>query len=249
MPVPIELSDTFTGTTGAAWDAMWATRNVDGASAAPTINTNRGRMVTDPAAADDDRIIAYLADTFGNFDLTVKFAVPAERRGQSEIGYRVGTNIATGTPTDGYVLQFQPSGGHVYLYKIDAYDYFSVTHGAAIDDALPHWFRLRVKGDRHRVKWWADGDDEPPSWNVDVTDATYTDGRIFLGTYNVFELVVGVGTWTSVTIDWDDFHLLEVLPPDPGFRVDTTPVSQIKIDDVDVVAAYLGDIPVAVTWP
>lgn len=246
MPVPFELTDDFTDTNGAAWDpAIWTTRNVEGASATPAIHSNAGRMQTDPAATGDCRIMAYAAPTVADFDLTIRFtATDVESLGGfPEICYRVSGGLASGAPGPGYSLQLAPSGGTITLWRLPSYSEFVVVlHDQPINNTDAWYYRIRVKGPRHLIKWWLASGPEPPSWKIDATDATYASGKIFVGTYNN-------NAFDTITLDWDDLHLLEILPPDPGFRVASEPVVDIKIGAVDVVTAYMGGVELPVTWP
>jgi hypothetical protein len=45
------------------------------------------------------------------------------------------------------------------------------------------WFKVRVVGNRHQVRWWTVGNSEPGTWQLDANDSTYTTGAFGLRTY------------------------------------------------------------------
>lgn len=240
MPIPIEVGYAFTGGDGAAWDAAVFPTIRDGGrpdpSTMPTIQADAGVMTVGPG---DSRVVAFTADDMENFDLTVSFQNTSGQVTFDEIGYRVGSNVTTGTPTAGYVMQVEPVAGNVNLRTINAYDQVAVVHDQSFDDDLVRYFRVRVKADRHQIKWWLAGDSEPPTWGIDTTDATYTSGRIFLGCYNGADE-------TEVTVTWDDLSILELVPPDPGLRLGGLPLVGAYVGAAPLIACYVGDVELPV---
>lgn len=242
----ILITDSFTGTDGSGWNATtWPVQRDAGgvtspASPAPTIVGNAGRMET---GSGDRRYIAVTDPVLDNVDITVALTLITTGVDVfAEIGYRVGINLDSGTPGQGYVVQMVKTdvGGHVYLYKINSYDYVTYIHDIPLNDLVPRYWRVKAKASRHQVKWWNVGDAEPPTWKMDVLDTTYTTGRVFLGVYN--------NSTVATTIDWDTFRLEELVPPPPGIRVlgNTAPISAAYVGTEPMTAAFYGTEPIVI---
>lgn len=233
----ILITDTFTGSDGTAWNSTtWPiqrdTRDLSPASPTPDIQANRGRMYT---AIADRRYIAVTDPVLANVDITVALTVNSHVF--TEIGYRVGTNLDTGQPSNGYALHIEHKvgePGEVLLYNINSYAVVAFMHDVPIEDFAPRWWRIRAKANRHQIKWWLVGDTEPPTWKIDILDATYTAGRVFLGFYNNYP------PGDATTVDWDGFRLEELVPPPEGFRI----LGQNDLID----ALYVGTEPVTAAW-
>lgn len=240
MTVPVVVADSWTGADGTAWNpAVWPTiRDARaGSQPPPSIQGNAGAMAAGPG---DGRMVAFTTPTITNFDLTVRFRRPdVTEVAYAEIGYRVGTGITSGPPDAGYALQIVcEAGGLAVLQKINAYDTVLSVHDTGFDDGVDRWFRIRVKGDRHRIKWWTVGASEPPTWRIDLTDATYTSGRMFLGLYP--------DDPADATVVWDDYTMTEIVPPDQGINVGAHPVSGIRVGAAPVVACFQGTTPIPI---
>jgi hypothetical protein len=246
MPGPVD--DTWTLSDGAAWSSsIWTTiRNVRGSSSAPTVASGAGRMVTG-SPTNNCRIIASPADTFGDVNIYVNMRTTISDT--VEVGFRVGTNVASGPdPTDGYILSIKPiihptpttDAGVVRFNTINAYDFLAQAGDVPHNDGVWRTYRVHSRGSRHRAKWWLAGDPEPPLWKIDVTDASYTSGRLFLGTWNNDDDV------TPSVVDFDEFHATEVLPPPAGIYLPEALIVGLNIGDEPVVGAYRGDDAIAV---
>ncbi len=244
MTDPIVISDTFTDTNGDPWNpTVWPTIRelfVLGApSPQPTIQANAGQMV---AADGGTFIAAFTVPEVTGFDLTFKLQRPdLGEHDFSAIGYRIGNNITSGVPSIGYEIQIEHTAGNFGIGKLPSHDAIAYIHAAAIQDGAAYQWRLRVKQDRHRLKWWPDGDPEPSTWDIDVLDSTYLSaGRMYVGLYN--------GTTGGTTVIWDDYTMTELLPPDPGIRVAGSfdPVVALNVGAEPVVAAYKGTVPIVV---
>lgn len=179
-PAEYLLEDAFTGTDGASWDATkWPTQRAVGESGGVVssdilIDANRGRI-------NGGRRFAMSAVSVTDFELLVK------RQGSSvgypEIGYRIGAGITSGTPNNGYALQFVAVDGPFRLFKIDSYSIIADISSAGFTGTTTTWFRIRVVGPNHKIRWWLDGSAEPSTWQIDVTDTSYTSGKIMLGNW------------------------------------------------------------------
>ena len=248
MPDPIIITDTWTGDDGDPWDpAIWPTiRNGVGIGGAATIQANAGRFET--GSSDQSRLLAFTAIDLDNVDIVVRFNPVTYAAGLfPEVGWRIGGNIAgPGHPTFGYFLAWQPVDNEMSMVRVDdvGNEYaetlaFNHEPGIGTD---PLWVRIASRGDRHRAKWWTDGDAEPAFWRFDATDATYATGRILLSLWN--ENLEG-----EVVGDWDDFTATEILPPDPGIRVGTSLeyLDALYVGDHQAVeAAYQGETAIPV---
>jgi hypothetical protein len=246
MPGPVD--DNWTGADGSAWNSsVWTTiRNVRGASAAPTIQFGTGRMVTS-SPTNNCRIIAAPADTFGDVNIVVSMRTTIADT--VEIGFRVGANVASGAdPDSGYILSIKPLAhptpttdiGIVRFNKINSYDFVAQASDVPHNDGVFRRYRIHSRGTRHRAKWWLASDPEPPLWKIDVVDATYSTGRIFLGIWNNDDDV------TPAVADWDEFHAEEVLPPPPGIRIAEELLDALYIGEEPVVAAYRGETSIVI---
>lgn len=190
------LADTFTGTNGAAWDtSTWgSTRDATG-SGTVTIQSNGGQMT------GGGRLVAVSNMAVTDFELTVKGSWNTLSSKNPEIGWRVGSSLATGTPSNGYVIQLGTgSGGNVQLFRISGYN----TVGSAVTDtalngaSVSFWFKVRVVGTNHKVRWWPVGNTEPSTWQIDQTDTNYMGGKIMLS------------NWSSATTTWDDLSVTDL---------------------------------------
>lgn len=190
------IADTFTGTNGAAWNtSTWgSTRDATG-SGTVTIQSNGGQMT------GGGRLVAMSNVAVTDFELTVKGSWNTLTSKNPEIGWRVGSSLASGTPSNGYVIQLGTgSGGNVQMYRIGGYN----TVGSAVTDtalngaSVSFWFKVRCVGTNHKVRWWPVGNAEPGTWQIDQTDATYTGGKIMLS------------NWSSATTTWDDLSVTDL---------------------------------------
>lgn len=242
MPTPIIFTDDWTGSDGAAWNSTrWPTvRDVRSPlSTMPIIDGNLGVMTSGPG---DCRVVAFTPDEMANFDLTVTLRATNVETAPviAEIGYRIGANVTSGPPNLGYVVQIQPTFENVWIYTVNASDVVTAVHSVTtIHDEDAHKWRLRVKNNNHKVKWWNAADPEPPVWNIDINDATYTTGRMFLGLYNFEEP-------DEATIEWDDLTINELLPPNPGLRLGGDALVAAYVGAQPLAASYIGatEIPV-----
>ena len=133
-----------------------------------TISGNRG-MVTGsggPTVVASDK---YVTD----FEMLVKMTWDGANPGYPEICWRLYDGLGGYAASAGYCIQIHP-GGTVNLLKIGAYATLGAGTVSVVDAALSaagtRWFKVRVVGTSHKVKWWNDGAGEPGTWQLDGTD-------------------------------------------------------------------------------
>jgi hypothetical protein len=235
----ILITDSFTGANGDAWNATtWpVVRNHYLTSALPTIQSNRGQHALD--GGDTAAQVCFTAPTLINCEIRVTYTPVTTNRIYPEIGWRVGTNISSGHPTDGYAMQWITDLGIVRLVKIQSYDWFTQTGLGPVATTGSWKIYIRVKGPRHRIKIWPAAAAEPDVWLLDGTDTTYTSGQVYLGGANN-------DAHEAVTFAWDDFSLLELLPPPAGMYIDNTAIVGLNVGTVPVVAAYQGTVEIPI---
>lgn len=223
----------FPGDDGDPWDpaVFPIIRNPRDPNPTPTIEDGWGRMVTGNTL--NCNIVAFTEPVLADLELTVKYRPdPSNNDLFVELGYRIGTNIETGDPTDGYLVTLHPAGNGMRLYTITGGENrLSIGNDnfAGINDFEERFVKVKVRGDRHQVKWWTASGDEPPGWKIDLTDTAFpAAGRSFIRMFNSDSAVNFV--------DFDSFRLQEVAPPDPGLRVGANPVVGLYYVDDDLVA-------------
>lgn len=83
----------------------------------------------------------------------------------------VGRMATSGTVT-GYAPRLRTTS--VTLYRFSGGTYTSISDVAVtITSGTWCWLRMRLNGSTVQLRYWADGDSEPGTWNIDTTDATY----------------------------------------------------------------------------
>lgn len=246
MTTPVVVTDSFTGSDAAPWNSTtWPVMRDCFATVPPspggTIHTNQGRMDTE---AGDRWVVAFTVPDMVNFQLELTFQRPGTDPSYPMVGYRVGTNVDSGRPGQGgagYAIWLWHTPGQVYLQDLGIQDGITAVTAPEINDTAPHHLKLLVREDRHRAKWWAVGDDEPPGYQLDWTDDSYgAAGRIFVGMTND-----GVNAGRAV---FDSFTLTEILPADPGINLGGSidEIVGLYVGAEPVVAAYIGTTPVVV---
>ena len=193
LPVPVGagaasgplLEDDWTGTNSDPWNTTkWPTLS----GGTITIQSNAGQII-------GGRAIAYSEVTATDFELLVKRT--GDSGGYPEIGYRVFT---LGGSPQGYVLQFAGAGsGPMGLYLMSGYSTVATGSVTGFTGVTTTWFRIRVVGTNHKVRWWLDGGAEPGTWQIDATDSTFLGGRFMLGNW-------------SGTHSYDDLTVTDLAP-------------------------------------
>jgi len=240
-----DLDHDFTGDDDDPWDpaVFPIIDSYLGDSPAPTIQGNRGEMVTGGTGlgvGDRHSIIAYTADTYTDTEIIVKMEQSMLLAGYATIGWRVVSWSGSGNPANGYEMQWDINDNNVNVYSNTSGLNLAFARDLTnLDPEVENWWRIYSRGDRHKIKWWAVGDTEPPTWSIDFVDASFAGpGRVYLSAINT-------DTGDTITVLWDDLHIGEILPPPPGIRVGQS-VALLEAlyigDHESVVAAYLGDV-------
>ena len=195
----ILFEDDFTGTTGAAWSATkWATRAVGGGTGACTIQSNAGRMRS--TGAWTGVVGKALVDKLDDFDMVCKFTNATTAARYNDWYYRCRVNVDSGDPGELYCVEVEPQNDLVTFNTIAAdgatFTQLTSVATAGVSGTTTYWMRIRARGSRHQVKWWADGGSEPSTWQIDWIDNSFTSGAFFLAKYSYSD-----ATPNDVTID------------------------------------------------
>lgn len=160
------------------------------------ITGGKGQISTGP------RPLAFSYRNVVDFDMVVQVQYSTLSGQYLELGWRVGRYMYSGTPDSGYVLQIG-EGSTAKIFRINSYTQVGSTVSTPeLTGAVTAWFRIRSVGSAHKVRWWLDGASEPSSWNIEVTDATYTEGALMLGNYG------------SGVINFDNLDVVQVSSED-----------------------------------
>ena len=164
------FSEDFTGVDASPWDASkWVLGKDATAGGVVDIQSNQGRILTGNSGSGENKTIARRMNVgqLADFDVTFKFVH------NNNISLRF-VYRATATAlsfANGYVLLFD-----LNIFKLSRYNSFTETNIApaphsGITNGGAYWIRLRVSGDSHQAKYWADGDSEPDTWTLSGTDS------------------------------------------------------------------------------
>jgi chitodextrinase len=176
------FSDSWTGADGSVWGPAWAAGAVSGTvtqqggtgqlAVSDTAGSYARAQLTGLAArADSDTTFSYRwnAGTPVGY-----FTVYARGSGGWRNGYR---------PTNGYGLELASNSSSVTITKTVAGTTTSLntTSGVQQVGSGRQWVRLRVSGSTIQYKIWLDGQAEPSTWRVSVTDTSVTTaGQLFV---------------------------------------------------------------------
>jgi cytoskeletal protein CcmA (bactofilin family) len=218
--VALLASDSFTGTTGAAWNtSLWG----DGLSptgSSSLINANVGRLTCGTSTATTGgssgrtaRRILLPSSSMVDAVALFKFRWPTGDECYPRFYCR-----STNTLLDsqgGYYIEINRPAGVYYIGKNSgSYGGGSLPTGAATNSVLSgelisrsfsantwYWCRFGVVGSSVRARIWTDGASEPTAWDFSVTDTTFTTGGQGAG----FSL--GNGSTPNSKFEIDDFSL------------------------------------------
>lgn len=179
-------TETWTGTTGAAWPSQWTT-TAGGTSSSATIQSNAGRLtyptVSNYAQGTFEFLSGMTASRDFDITVTVTFPVITERylyimgraNSTGSVGYGVNIYPAAGTASIGIVRW--DSGG--------ATDLAANLAGGTWTANVARKVRVQGIGNTIQCKVWDASGSEPSSWLSSVTDTTYsaTTGRVALTVY------------------------------------------------------------------
>jgi hypothetical protein len=156
-----------------------------------------------------------------DFEMTVKMTWPSSIGGQyPEIAWRVADGMGNIGSITAYAIQINGSGNGIDIFKIGAYSSIGSASDASLFAAGTRWFKIRVVGNNHKVKWWLDGSAEPGTWNIDATDATPLTDSAGLP---VVGGGIGFRYWGATQIWYDDLTVTDLnstpLPIDGSLRM------------------------------
>ena len=229
------LSDAFTGSNGAGWNATnWATSVLYGGVA--DIQSNKGHMRVDAAGNYGTRALAGAASQHTDAEVTVA-VTPAQVGNTNTMiwlrGAATFNPVYKGYLFNGYYVRFNYQAGKLELrehYDGNDPDYcggqnctlaetaFTFTAGTSYN------VRFKIIGTSLSVKVWT-GSSEPSNWTLTATDATYTSGRAALTQDNW-------DTGQAKNVTFDDYVLTNGLPlSDAGYP--STPSTAF-----DVITTY-----------
>lgn len=162
---------------------------------------------------------AYADQYMTDFEMTVKMGWTVNVNGQyPEIAWRMFDGLASSSGT-GYVIQVDGNGTRIDLLRVGAYSSIANVTDASLLAAGTRWFKIRVVGHNHKVKWWNDGSGEPGTWQIDVTDAS---PQVDTSGVPVTGGTIGFRTYGTNTITVDDLTVTDLgtpLGPDGSLRM------------------------------
>lgn len=207
----LPITETWTGTTGAAWPSQWTVTNTSGTGGAATIQANAGRLVTPttaygtiramlagmPVTTDMNAVVTvtFAAQTQTWFSITVRDSNVTHATDQSypATGYTAYVTC-NGTPTSGVLTMWKTVNstntgiGGAQVTK-------TITAGTPIK------VRIQVLGTTVRCRLWTASAAEPSTWDYTSTDSSIVSGRA--GIYYQNQSTAG----TAATVTVDDYSL------------------------------------------
>ncbi len=204
------FSETWTGTTGAAWPAKWSTVAVGGSAGySATIQSNAGQMV--PGTVGYGGIREYAASAkSGDFDLTITYTPASQAEAYSALVASTDGSVNSGNsfyPNNGYHLELglSSSAASSYLKLLKYSGGTSTTLVSNVTKTITAGTRYRIHfqrtGTTLRFRIWVLGNSEPSTWDGTATDSS-------LLTYGGFYLAAGNGSaTTSQNVTWDDLTI------------------------------------------
>jgi hypothetical protein len=171
-------TETWTGTTGAAWPSQWTVGQAGATGSSATIQSNAGRLsfptVSNYSFGPFEYLSGMTAATDFDLTMTVTFAVIQEE--YLMVGVR-----SNATATSGYGLMIFPGNGTSSTVGIDKLTATGPTSLGIGDLPAGTWsagvarkIRLQAIGGTLRCKVWDASASEPATWIGTVTDTTYT---------------------------------------------------------------------------
>lgn len=202
-------TETWTGTTGAAWPAQWTTEIV--APGVVNIDTNRGRLSSTNATtyARGDRATLNSVAARRDWDVTVDVTFPVIAEMYAAISLRASPASLGGAsfePDSAYGVVIYPGNG------VNSMGFMEWTGGNAFNLSVPadlpagQWVanvakRVRVYavGDSMKTKVWDPAGAEPAAWLWEGTDTSYS------ANLGVLSMQIGNGnTATARTVYLDN---------------------------------------------
>jgi len=207
-------SETWTGTTGAAWPSQW-TSSVAGTAAANTIQSNRGQLLSSSSATYASDTVAYLTSLLSaNFDITVDVIFPTvNEQYVSIMGRSTSVPVAsavggTAPSQNAYFANVFPHNGtatvSVSKYLAGAETSLSGDlQGGSWSANVAKTIRFQGIGTALKIKVWATGSAEPSTWLWQGTDSSITAaGRIGFAHVNGWQI-------TSRAVQFDNLVITD----------------------------------------
>ena len=234
-PGPTVLAtETFTGTTGAAWPGRWTTTATAGAA---TIQANAGRLALDNTAGAQTQAVLTGLSARTDTDVTLSYRWSATGSGAYlNVFARGSGGWASGyRPRNGYGLELSSSSTSVSVKKSvnGTVTTLATIAGGQTLTTAKQWLRLRTVGSTVQFKSWVDGTAEPSAWRSTLADASLTTaGQLHVST---------VRASSATTARWVDVDDVRVTA---NGTADTTAPSV----PAGLVAGGLGQTQVTLSW-
>lgn len=166
----IVLTDTFTGSDGAAWNGTnWPNFYDSGAAGVHDIQGNQGRLQTDPSA-----YAVMQAEVFDFNSTDFVMLLDVEVQATTEAYFQVEFRTALTGDGNIYELVLRRDTGYFAFERKVSYTptvLDSATLTITTNDVIH--IRLRVSGSDYKARAWLNGASEPTTWDLEATDSTY----------------------------------------------------------------------------
>lgn len=171
-------TESWTGTTGAAWPSQWTT----GPDTVATVQSGWGRLRN--AGQFYARAFLNGMAASADIDLTVEWRMETTESGQTASFSIVAGNTSWNTPDNAYTVDIVYQGGTAASWEMFkrvsatktslGFGYITVTPTAG--------YKMRVQriGSTLRFRYWLATDAEPSTWMATATDSALTTGRVQL---------------------------------------------------------------------
>ena len=72
------------------------------------------------------------------------------------------------------------------IHRVDSEGSSTELGSGSQSESRDTWYnlRFRVNGNELKTRFWEDGNTEPSTWDVEITDSTYSSGKVGLGTWS-----------------------------------------------------------------
>lgn len=195
------FTETWTGTNGSAWPSSWTTSIPAGAAC--DIQSNAGHQTTATTVGDGPSAYYNVNTSITDFDLYVTPTLLTSIDTYTIISFRADALVANkAVANNGYILTWNvDAGGSLQLWGMSSGSAIGLSPGVATNLGGQAGLKLRllVVGSSLKAKGWKVADPEPGTWLIDITESTYTSGRISLGIQDT--------SAASSQLAWDDLTL------------------------------------------
>lgn len=197
--VTLPFTETWTGTTGAAWPPQWTIQSGTG-----TIQSNGGQLVASGGAYFSGRADLTSMAVAGDTDVVVTFT-PSSVITEMYIVIGIdgdGTGAGQVQPDSGYTFWASPLDNQISLDRCDGSSDTQLVNGAfTFAASTAYSVRFQRVGTTLRARIWAASGSEPTTWALTAILAdTPKTGRMFLGTQNGSDGVSKTVTFDNLTV-------------------------------------------------